>query len=100
MRQPGEICGHEIVSINGPQNTDMIVRTLIAHDPDTFHREQDSESLTCATIPVAVTQFLQKNRICFSQQIPPFTSNLTQDSYRQTRSWEWVAMEYLVWNSQ
>src|SRR5262249_43519366 len=56
--QPGPVRRHAVLAVHRPQRDHLLVRPLVALDPDGLEREQHREGLPGAVVPAGAPQLL------------------------------------------
>src|SRR5258708_4999111 len=99
VRQRRPVGRHAVFRVNGADRAGIRVGSLIAHDADRHHGQQDGERLPDLRVETRSPDFVDHDVIGFLENRDSRRSDLTQNSNGKTGSGKWLALQDLFRHS-
>ena len=87
--------GHEVNGLNGAESNDVLVLSAIALDSYRLDREEYGKRLADLVIPARLAELLEEDGVRPAEQIAILLLNLSEDSYSEAGTREWVPEDNL-----
>lgn len=94
------VCGYEVDGFYCMQGNYLVVFMVIVYYVDGMNWQEYGECLVDFVIQVSFVQFFDEDSVCMMQQVVVFFFYFVQYVYVKVGVWEWVMVEYVVWQVQ
>src|ERR1700687_415417 len=100
IRQRNPVGGHAVFRMHGSDGAGVSVGTLIAHYSYRHYRQEHGERLPDFLIQSSLLDLAYNDVVALTQQVGAFFGYFTQDSHRQSRAWERLALQNLLGHAE
>ncbi len=91
---------HEISSLNGSESNDLLVDSVVTHDTDGLDWQESGVSLRDLVVNSGSLDLGDENVVGLAGDGDLLSGDLTEDTDGNSWTWEWVAHDKVVWDTE